>query len=198
MVERNAYKPRPAIGFYWRPEVAYMTPEVGVKGRGKGATIWVPGEFKERVRLLAQKQGKAEWKVLLDAVALYETSLRKPKTKEELPVVDKVVWYVQKLAMSIGELKANPTEENLQRTMKTIQQIKERLGVDTSILERALTDYVRLLKGNKKEREDEVEARMEVNMALKSVLIEIVFKWILKEELSSQSTSQSVSRVGEA
>ena len=96
---------------------------------------------------------------------------RKPRAKEELPVVDKVVWYVQKLAMSVGELKASPTEENLQRTLKTIQQIKERLGVDTSILERALADYARLVRGDRKEREDEVEARMEVNMALKSVLI---------------------------
>jgi len=175
-----------------------MAPEVSGKGKGKGGTIWVPVEFKERVKALARKQGKAEWKVLLDAIALYETSLRKPRAKEELPVVDKVVWYVQKLAMSIGELKANPTEENLQRTTRTIQQIRERLGVDTALLERALTDYVRLLRGNRKEREDEVEARMEVNMALKSVLIEIVFRWILKEELPSQSASQSGSQAGEA
>ena len=126
-----------------------MAPEVGVKGKGKGGTIWVPVEFKERVKALAQKQGKAEWKVLLDALALYETSLRKPRAKEELPVVDKVIWYIQKLSMSVGELKASPTEENLQRTLKTIQQIKERLGVDTLILERALTDYVRLLRGNR-------------------------------------------------
>jgi hypothetical protein len=171
-----------------------MAPEVGVKGKGRGGTIWAPLEFKERVKALAQKQGKAEWKVLLDALSLYETSLRKPKTKEELPVVDKVVWYIQKLSMSVGELKASPTEENLQKTLKTVQQVKERLEVDTSLLERALTDYVRLLKGNKKEREDEVEARMEVNMALKSVLIEIVFRWVLKEELSSQPSSQSVSQ----
>jgi replicative DNA helicase len=168
-----------------------MVPEVSEKGKGKGATIWVPIEFKEKVKQLAQKQGKAEWKVLLDAVALYETTLRKPRTKEELPVVDKVVWYVQKLAMSIGELKASPTEENLHRTMKTIQQIKERLGVDTALLERAVNDYFKLLKGNKREREEEVEARMEVNMALKSILIEIVYKWILKEELPSQSVSQA-------
>jgi hypothetical protein len=164
------------------------------KGKGRGTTVWVPPEFKEKVKQLAQKQGKAEWKVLLDAIALYETSLRKPKTKEELPVVDKVVWYIQKLSMSVGEFKANPTEENLQRTLKTVQQVKERLGVDTAILERALADYVRLLKGNRRERDDEVEARMEVNMALKSVLIEIVFKYILKEELPSQSASQSGSQ----
>jgi hypothetical protein len=163
-----------------------MAPEVTPRSRGKGGTIWVPVEFKERVKALAQKQGKAEWKVLLDALALYETSLRKPKAKEELPVVDKVVWYVQKLAMSIGELKASPTEENLMKTLKTVSQVKERLGVDTSLLERAVNDYYKLLRGNKKEREDEVEARMEVNMALKSVLIEIVFKWILKEELPGQ------------
>jgi hypothetical protein len=191
MVERNAYKPQPPIETYWKPEVTYMTPEVSGKGKGKGGTIWVPTEFKERVKAHAQKQGKAEWKVLLDALALYETSLRKPKAKEELPVVDKVVWYVQKLAMSIGELKASPTEENLMKTLKTVSQVKERLGVDTSLLERAVNDYYKLLRGNKREREDEVEARMEVNMALKSVLIEIVFKWILKEELPSQSGSQA-------
>jgi hypothetical protein len=191
MVERNAYKPQLPKVSYWRPEVAYMTPEVSERGRGKGATIWVPVEFKERVKALAQKQGKAEWKVLLDALALYETSLRKPRHKEELPIVDKVIWYIQKLAMSIGELKASPTEENLMKTLKTVNQVKERLGVDTALLERALTDYVRLLRGNRKEREDEVEARMEVNMALKSVLIEIVFRWILKEELPSQSVSQA-------
>jgi hypothetical protein len=161
------------------------------KGKGRGSTIWVPTEFKEKVKALAEKQGKAEWKILLDALALYETTLRKPKVKEELPVVDKVVWYIQKLAMSVGELKALPTEENLHRTLKTIQQVKERLGIDTSLLERAVSDYYRLLKGNNRSREDEVEARMEVNMALKSTIIEIVFKWILKEELPSQSVSRA-------
>jgi hypothetical protein len=160
------------------------------RGRSKGATIWVPVEFKQKVKALAEKLGKAEWKVLLDAVALYETTLRRPKTKEDLPVVDKVIWYIQKLAMSVGELKASPTEENLQKTLKTVQQVRDRLGVDTSILERAVNDYYKLLKGNKGEREDEVEARMEINMALKSVLIEIVYKWILKEELSSEPASQ--------
>jgi hypothetical protein len=166
-----------------------MAPEVSGRGREKGTTIWVPIEFKQRVKALAEKQGKAEWKVLLDALALYETTIRRPKTKEDLPVVDKVIWYVQKLAMSVGELKASPTEENLQKTLKTIQQVKERLGVDTAILERAVNDYYKLLRGNRREREDEVEARMEVNMALKSVLIEIVYKWILKEEPLSQSES---------
>jgi hypothetical protein len=161
---------------------------MGAKGGGKGATIWVPLEFKQRVRQLAQKQGKAEWRVLLDALSLYETSLRRPKVKEELPVVDKVLWYIEKLCMSVGEFKASPTEENLQKTMRTVSQVRERLGVDTSLLERALTDYARMVKGNSKSREEEAEARMEVNMALKSVLVEITYKWILKEELPTQSS----------
>jgi hypothetical protein len=162
---------------------------MGAKGGGKGATIWVPLEFKQRVKALAQRLGKAEWRVLLDALSLYETSLRKPKVKEELPIVDKVLWYVEKLCMSVGEFKASPTEENLQRTLKTISQVRERLNVDTSLLERALTDYTRMLK----EREGEVEARMEVNMALKSVLVEITYKWILREELPTQSSEASLS-----
>jgi hypothetical protein len=157
---------------------------MGAKGGGKGATIWVPLEFKQRVKALAQRLGKAEWRVLLDALSLYETSLRKPRAKEELPIVDKVLWYIEKLCMSVGEFKASPTEENLQKTLRTTSQVRERLNVDTSLLERALTDYARMLKGN----EGDVEARMEVNMALKSVLVEITYKWILREELPTQNS----------
>lgn len=171
-----------------------MVQETPKEAKGKGATIWVPNEFKARVKALSKKYGKAEWKILLDALALYETSIRKPKLKEELPVIDKVIWYVEKLSMSVGELKANPTNDNLQKTLKTVQQVKERLNIDTSILEKSLIDYIKLVggnnKNNNKNREDEVEAKMEVNMALKSVLIEIIYRWILKEEQPSQSTGQ--------
>jgi hypothetical protein len=161
----------------------------------KETTIYVPVEFKQKIKELSERTGKAQWRILLDAIALYESTLRKPKMKEELPVVDKVVWYMQKLSMSIGALKENPSEANLEKTMKTIQQVKERLGVDTSLLEHAVVDYVKLVSNapqdpiEKHRLED--EARMEINMALKSVLLEIVYKWILKEETASQSAPQA-------
>jgi hypothetical protein len=165
---------------------------------GKETTIYAPPELKSKVKQLSERTGKPQWKVLMEALALYESILRKPRIKEELPTVDKVVWYMQKISMSIGALKENPSEANLEKTMKTIQQVKERLGVDTALLERAVIDYVKLVS---EAPQDPIErhritdeATMEVNMALKSVLLEIVYKWILKEE----ATSQSVSRASEA
>jgi len=162
---------------------------------GKETTIYVPVEFKQKVKELSERTGKAQWRLLLDALSLYESTLRRPKTKEELPIVDKVVWYMQKLAMSIGALKETPSEENFNKTMKTIQQIKERLQVDTGLLERAVTDYVRLAGSAPQDPVSRHrfldEATMEVNMALKSVLLEIVYTHILKEEEASQSGSQA-------
>jgi len=162
---------------------------------GKETTIYVPVEFKRKIKELSERTGKAQWRLLLDALALYESTLRKPKMKEELPTVDKVVWYMQKLAMSIGALKENPSEENLNKTMKTIQQIKERLQVDTGLLERAVIDYVRLALSAPQDPVSRHrfldEATMEVNMALKSVLLEIVYRHIFKEEQASQSGSQA-------
>jgi len=155
-------------------------------GRGSQTTVWVPKELKERIKSLADKYGKPQWKILLDALSLYETSIRKARTKEELPVVDKVVWYIEKLSMSVGALKENPSETNLQKTLKTLKQVKERLDVDIRLLERAVNDYVSLTKklsSNAVEQHELLdEATMELNMALKSVLIEIVYKYILKEE----------------
>jgi hypothetical protein len=154
---------------------------------GKETTIYSPPELKSKVKELSERTGKPQWKVLLEAITLYEATLRRPKMKEELPIVDKVVWYVQKLSMSIGALKENPSEKNLEQTMRTIQQIKERLGVDTGLLERAVVDYVKLtsnLPSDPVERHRvEDEAKMEINMALKSVLLEIVYTHILKEEI---------------
>jgi hypothetical protein len=162
---------------------------------GKETTIYVPVEFKSKVKELSERVGKPQWKVLLEAITLYEATLRRPKMKEELPIVDKVVWYIQKLSMSIGALKENPSEKNLEQTMRTIQQVKERLGVDTGLLERAVVDYVKLTSNPPSDPVErhrvEDEAKMEINMALKSVLLEIVYTRILKEEEISQSVSQA-------
>jgi hypothetical protein len=162
---------------------------------GKETTIYVPQEFKQKIKQLSERTGKAQWRILLDAITLYESTLRRPKTKEELPIVDKIVWYMQKLSMSIGALKENPSEENLARTLNTIRQVKERLLVDTGLLERAVLDYVKLVKNTAKDPIEkhrlEDEAKMEINMALKSTLLEIVYTHILKEEEASQSVSQA-------
>jgi hypothetical protein len=162
---------------------------------GKETTIYVPQEFKQKLKQLSERTGKVQWRVLLDALTLYESTLRRPKTKEELPIVDKIVWYIQKVSMSIGALKENPSEANLEKTMKTISQIRERLNVDTALLERAVVDYVRLVSNAPQDPIEKHrvldEAVMEVNMALKSVLLEIVYTHILKEEEASQSVSQA-------
>jgi hypothetical protein len=172
--------------------------QVEVQGEGvprRWSTIYAPAELKDRIDALAAKTGKPRWKIVLEAIALYETSIRAPRSKEELPVVDKVIWYIQKVAMSIGALKENPSESNLAKTMKTIEQIKERLGVDTRILERAVRDYMATAR---REYQDQVarhadmdEVTMELNMALKSVLIEIMYRYILKEELATQAVPRA-------
>jgi hypothetical protein len=164
-----------------------------VRSVTRESTIYAPPEFKAKVKELSEKTGKPQWKLLLEALALYESTIRRPRVKEELPTIDKVTWYIQKLSMSIGALKENPSEENLTRTLNTIRQIKERLLVDTSLLERAVLDYVKLVKNNVKDPVEKHrildEAKTELNMALKSTLLEIVYKWILKEELREEQTA---------
>ena len=154
--------------------------------RTKSSTIYAPPELKEKLKRLSEKTGRTQWRILLEALELYETSLRKPRAKEELPIVDKVVWYIEKLAMSIGALKENPSNENHQKTVKTIQQIRERLKIDTALLERAVADFIKAVNtkaSNGAEKHIMLdEATIELNMALKSVLIEIVYTYILKEK----------------
>jgi len=149
--------------------------------KSRWTSIYTPMELKDKIKYLSEKTGKTQWRVVLEALALYETQLRHPRAKEELPVVDKVIWYIQKLCMSVGALKENPSDANFQKTQRTVQQVKERLGVDTRIIERALSDFMSTIKSGGIDHSLVDEVRSELNMALKSVIIEIIYKYVLKE-----------------
>ena len=129
-------------------------------------------------------------KVLLDAYTFYESITKRAGGLQELPSVDKAVWYMEKLCMSIGALKENPSDTNLQKTMRTVGQIRERLKVDTSILERAINDYystIGKLPEDPVERHERLdEVTIELNMALKSVLFEILYRLVVREFLPEQ------------
>ena len=82
-------------------------------------------------------------------------------------------------------MKASPTEENLRKTLRTLTQLRDRLGINVDTLERAVNDYFVVVGGlpddpvERHERLDEVV--LEVNMALKSVLFEVLYRLVVKE-----------------
>jgi len=160
-----------------------MSGDVVVQGRGQGVgvgrrvsrwtTVKVPGEVRERISSLARAEGKAEWRIVLDALAFYEAQKRSPRIKQELPTWEKVAWYIVKLAMSAGSLRENPTEENLELLKRTCQQIEERLGVRTDLLLRVAEAYV---------RDPDIDNRMELNAAVKMVVFDILYYRLFTEE----------------
>jgi len=159
----------------------------------KRSSISLSREIYEKLDSLSKRTRKSKQNIILEALSLYETQIRRPRIKEDFPITDKIIWYMMKLSMSIGALKENPTETNLNKTMKTISQIRDRLKVNTSVLEKAVQDFyisIKTLPDDPSLRHDVVdEVTMEINMALKSVLIEIFFNYIYKEapELEEKS-----------
>jgi len=158
----------------------------------KRSSVSLPREIFDKLDSLSKRTRKSKQNIILEALSLYETQIRRPRIKEEFPVADKIIWYMMKLSMSIGALKENPTEINFNKTMKTISQIRDRLKVNTSIIEKAVQDFyisMRTLPEDPSLRHDVIdEATMEINMALKSVLIEIFFNYIYKEAPEETST----------
>ena len=158
----------------------------------KRSSVSLPREIFDKLDSLSKRTRKSKQNIILEALSLYETQIRRPRIKEDFPITDKIIWYMMKLSMSIGALKENPSEINFNKTMKTINQIKERLKVNTSVLEKAVQDFyisMRTLPEDPSLRHDVVdEATMEINMALKSVLIEIFFNYIYKEAPEETST----------
>lgn len=135
-------------------------------------TILVPVELRDKVKELALRENKSQWKILEEAIGLYYTQKKRPKIKEALPIHDKVIWYIIKVSMSVGAFKENPTAENLSKLEKTVNQIAQRLKWvpynTASLLLKTAKIY---LDSDDQSRK---KASGEVNMALKMMVTDIL------------------------
>lgn len=134
-------------------------------------SIRVPVELRDLIRDVSEKEGKAYWRVLVEAMSFYVTLKRKPYKKGELDVLEKASWYIAKALMSIGIFKENPTEENYRRLERTLNQIKERLGVNVDYILRVARTYLMV---------QDREGRIELNMSAKILVFDIIYNKILK------------------
>jgi len=69
--------------------------------------------------------------VIRQSVDIYYNMVKRPKTKSGMPDINKIAWYIYKFAQSVGQLKAECSEENFNHLMKNLEDLKTRLGVDT-------------------------------------------------------------------
>lgn len=103
--------------------------------------ISVPQPLAERVKTLSKREGTAMWKILQRTVDYWIASYK--GHFKDAPDLDKASWYAYKLSASIGELRAKPSAESLKMLRKTIAQVRDRLSVETSMLEKAASQYVK-------------------------------------------------------
>lgn len=139
----------------------------------KFKTLSIPQDLHERITEISKKLKVSKWRVIEQAISLLYTYIKKPYKKAEIPILDKVSWYIAKVGMSVGALKENPTKENYEKTKTTLNQVFERLLVDTETIERAVDNFIKTKN---------TEAKMEVNMALKMLILDIIYKHIYKEK----------------
>lgn len=149
-----------------------VKPVGGEEGKKKKwTTIKIPSELRDQINDLATMLDKPAWKVVLDAISFFDEQIHNPRLKETLPMVDKVSWYITKIATSVAEFKVNSTDENFDKLKKTAEQIKERLGIDTSLLVRACEAY---------KKEPNADNRMELNAALKMLIFEMIMEKLIE------------------
>jgi len=131
----------------------------------KWKTVSLPDDVWRTICELSEKLGLPRWKVVARSAQFFAFQLKKPKLKKELPAVDKVAWYAVKVAMSVGRLKENPTEENFNKLLETLSQVQDRMGVDASWVARAAKDFL--------DRKD-ADSSMELNAALKNLVVALL------------------------
>jgi len=159
------------------------------------SSIYVPDELKERIEFYSKVHGKPMWRVVMDAMTFYEMFYKgrlEDKTGEtKFPELAKSVWYVVKLSMAVGALKADTSPQRAEMLQRAVKQVRERLGVDTSLLERAIYDYIqaKLSDGSEKVNQDlQKDAEIELTNALKLVVLDILYNTLTKQYAERQNS----------
>jgi hypothetical protein len=114
--------------------------------------VKVPSYFHEKLKNLSIREKRAIWQIIYDAFTYYESQKRKPRIKEELPLLEKISWYIAKLSMATCWYLATLSDMNYLLTVKTISEIGARLGVDVSELLSILDSFKNIKQKTSKHR----------------------------------------------
>jgi len=146
------------------------------KGRRAITTIAVPIEVRNLIKYYSRTMHLPMWRLIYEAVTHYRQAYLS-HFQLNTSKVNKVAWYAFKLGASVGEFRSNPNGENLSFLRTTIAQIKERLGIDTTLLESAVDRYAR--RADRKNR-------ISLNDSAKDVIVHIIEKIATTEETEEE------------
>ncbi len=134
-------------------------------------SIKVREEVYNAIKNYAGRHGMTISSAVLQAVMFLTETERKPRVKENLPLADKVSWYITKTIMSAGAFKAVPSDDNYQRLVKNLEDLHERFNIDTSLQ----LDIVNKLRGKQQWIVDE---KMDFNAVFKVLVLQLL--WYLE------------------
>ena len=152
----------------------------------KGKKVWkmigVPEELKNLVDRIAKRERMKKYEVVETAItqfAMAQTYKRRGKEYLAGYTIDRAFWYMFKLANSVAQLKMavelelseSEVKQYYDSTMKTIEQIEERLNVELDDLRRAIENYVK--KPNN-------TSKVKVNDETKFAMMRILSKELIK------------------
>jgi hypothetical protein len=135
----------------------------------KWNNVKVPDYLLEKIDSISRREKRARWQVLYDSLSYYEAQKKKPAIKNELPMLEKVSWYIAKLSQAVTWYITNPDEEHYQFTIKTISEIGTRLNVDVNELLGVLETFKNIKKKTSKHR-------ALVLKALKDTILSMILK----------------------
>jgi len=166
-----------------KPEADTQRKQKVNTSRSRWTMIRVPEEVRDLVKDIADKDGRAQWKVVLEAVSLYDSFRRRPKTKSKLPLIEKTAWYITKLATSFGAFKENPNEPNFKYLKERVEELRDRLSVDADILLKMAEYYMAT-----NDQSLRTKIKIDMNTAFKQVVKDLITTQLFELESIVETT----------
>jgi len=135
--------------------------------------VRIPSQLYNTIKKYAAKAKMEEWRFIAQAVSSYVFFFTDwQRFSRERSKLEKATWYLIKLISTVEAFKEKP-EQELQQLLGIIQQIENNLGLDLSLLRKAIMDYWTNYKGDRKNMQQYTAT---INATLKTAVLEILEK----------------------
>lgn len=142
---------------------------------GKYKTITVPEEVYTKIFKISTQKKISNWQVIQEALNFYETILKTPYKKKDLPRLDKASWYIWKLCKAVTIIEELNRKDDYNKVVEVLDQIDERIfegkNENIKILKKLLEKYL---------QNPSKELKIEITTTTKLVIADIIIKLLFE------------------
>lgn len=156
--------------------------------------LLVRQEVHDMARSIARMRKSTISSVVSQALMFWRQQIKRAKIKNELPMLDKAVWYTLKLASAYGALRAvyerKEKKEVLHELDEVFQQIRDRMQINVDPCIEVIGRYIKQAEEKRSGKRVKPDIIMDATSCIKNMIYMMLDKALVIEDYPPEPQQQ--------